>query len=330
MSGTDTTETDDEPSGPPGPPLPPLPRNCDGDMLVDGTFDPNEVYLAGTLIPGAACHDAIAHWSTPHDALAGFGCYFSPQVVSVRPTDGRLIYTNTFEDILREFHCDACPVEYDSEYEHRGDYPKQPLSNDTALVSPMCEADVGKYLLSPEGEYLYRCQGGSTWYDTEGQIIFEETGEGELSHLGYGDMGLVVSNGLHGIVDLQTGTLTPFEGLPYNHHTDTLRAVRADSNGGFYIVIELDEPELWHVSADGGVATSLGLYPPTPGDFYFPPAADRHMALDGCNALYQITTDSQANHLILRRELGGTTQIVYDESYDPFVKIHISSLVTGP
>jgi hypothetical protein len=89
-------------------------------------FDPSEVYLSGTLAEGTCELDAVAHWSCPNVAAVGFDCNFDGNAVTmsayVRPTDGRIVYANMFEDVIREFHCDGCP-------HHNGlrPYPARPL-----------------------------------------------------------------------------------------------------------------------------------------------------------------------------------------------------------
>ena len=72
-------------------------------------FDPGDVYIFGTLASGRCEFGAVAHWGDPSTPLVGFDCYANDDSAIVRPTDGRLLYMNHFENLIREFHCDGCP-----------------------------------------------------------------------------------------------------------------------------------------------------------------------------------------------------------------------------
>jgi hypothetical protein len=76
------------------------------------------------------------------------------------------------------------------------------------------------------------------------------------------------------------------------------------------------------------VATLLGTYPTPPPNAQ--PTFAARLAADG--SLFEIATNLSelSNDLIIRRTLGGESDIVYDESDNPLVKLHISALVTGP
>jgi hypothetical protein len=304
-----------ETTGEPGPDLPPLPPDCDGDLLVSDVLQPEEVYIAGTLSEGACYLDALAHWSTPNDAVAGFDCYFDERGAKIRPTDGRLLYSNTFEGLLREFHCDTCPIDSTSEY------PDNPLGNDFVLATPACDPDESTslgHLVSPDGAIAYRCNGFlDTWYDERGAVVYD--GAEPLLHLGHDGLALTTNS----VLSLSTGAVVPIVGLPAGNPV----TIRADSEDGFRVVMTTEQPELWHVSATGA-ATSLGIYPPIPAG-YSPYGFIA--ALDGCGVLFQQGSGLEVfEDVILRRELGGTTDVVYTEATNPLVKLHISALVTGP
>lgn len=290
------------------------PPVCDGDLLAGDTLKPHEVYLAGTLSEGACYLDALAHWSTPNDAVGGFDCYFGGgDNARIRPSDGRLLYSMTFEGLLREFHCDACPITPMM-------YPDTPLNNDVVLSTPACapeDTTQMEFLVSPEGDHYYRCsQWEANWYDAAGAVVYASE-DAPLLHVGR--CGLALTK--QGVLDLESGTKTPIDGLPLGEPM----TVRVAPEGGFWVVMTPEQPELWHV-APNGVAQSIGLYPQLPPD---------HQAgkgvLDGCGSLYQIGSGPEIFvDLILLREIGGATEIVYTEMMDPLVKIHISWLVTGP
>ncbi|WP_438024275.1 hypothetical protein [Sorangium sp. So ce233] len=290
-----------------------------GDVL-----DPDQVYLAGTLSEGSCGRDAVAHWSSPGSAVVGFHCHVDERSARIRPSDGRLLYTNVFEDLLREFRCDDCPF--------RGnDYPAAPLDNDPVLHTPPCAdglAPLTGFLVSPAGAVLYRCRSDdATWYDESGRVAYADP-EDPLLHLGHGDLALAARS----VVHLATSTSLPITGLPGDRLLHTVRARAPDS---FLLVLESERPtddgssqELWQVDGDGA-ATRLGAFPP------LPPGAVHVSAytskLDGCGALLQFGGGTGVlEDVIVRRHIGGVSEVVYTEAADPLVKIHVSSLFTGP
>ena len=53
--------------------------------------------------------------------------------------------------------------------------------------------------------------------------------------------------------------------------------------------------------------------------------------LDGCGGLVFFASGPDVfQDIIVRLDLSGSSQIVFDEATEPLVKIHISALVTGP
>ncbi|WP_437632017.1 hypothetical protein [Sorangium sp. So ce854] len=290
-----------------------------GDVL-----DPDQVYLAGTLLEGACGRDAVAHWSSPDSAVVGFHCHVDERSARIRPTDGRLLYTNVFEDLLREFHCDDCPS--------RGNaYPEAPLDNDPVLPTPRCADGLAPrdgFLVSPTGAVLYRCSSDTaTWYDERGRVAHADP-EDPLLHLGHGDLALAARS----VVHLATSTSTPITGLPGGRLLHTVRARAPDR---FLLVLEAERPtedggsqELWEVDGDG-VAARLGAFPPLPAGAVHVSASTSK--LDGCGALLQFGGGiGLLEDVIVRRDIGGASEVVYTEATEPLVKIHVSALVTGP
>jgi hypothetical protein len=84
--------------------------------IASDILNPGDVYLDGTLTEGACYRDALTHWSDPNSACTGFGCYFDGRGAVIRPSDGRMLYMNTFENVIREFHADSCPMPAMSTY----------------------------------------------------------------------------------------------------------------------------------------------------------------------------------------------------------------------
>ena len=158
------------------------------------------MYLYGTLTVSDCFLGAVAHWSSPDILSTGFDCHFNSGGAVIRPSDGRLIYTNTLEDRIREFHCDDCPYE-------GPDYPPSPLDNDPLLPMPGCVEGSVRFLLAPEGHYLYICS--SMWFDEVGSLVHDDD-MSPLLHLGYDGHGLTED----GVIEFDSGILSPSSGYP--------------------------------------------------------------------------------------------------------------------
>lgn len=286
-------------------------------QVVNDVFDPGEVYLAGTLSEGACYMDAIAHWSDPNVSATGFDCYFDNRAAMVRPSDGRLLYTNTFEDKLRSFTCDNCPFD-------GGSYPTMVLANDPILPTPCPTAtdELGTFTVSPQGQVLHTCNTtGSRWRNQAGTEVFDATGD-QLWSYGYNDLVLTRSR----VVKLGTMMMSTISGLPSRSWLTT-RALM----DGFWIALPgasmTNPPELWKVD-ENGVATKVGDYPALPANV----TARFSSKLDRDGALFEMASDTSVSFrdVIVRRKVAGTSDVVYTEASNPRVKIHISDLVTGP
>ncbi len=308
MESSGSAETTGEHTSGDSPPQ----TDCGSDLLRSDTFSPNEVYLIGTLSEGACYLDAIAHWSTPSDAVVGLGCYFNEQSAVVRPTDGRMLYTDIFGPKMREFHCDDCPWVPGSAY------PDAPFLNDIVLNACEPDTSVLQFLAAPDGSHMYHCNGGLTWYAPDGTIAYESA-YGSLRHLGVDSLGLTDTH----VVGFATQTATEIVGLP----SEAPLTIRAAADGGFFLVVGTDDAaELWHVDPEGAAA-SLGSYGDLPMGYHDAFGTK----LDGCGGLYQFAYGPAAfEDVIVRRHIGRPTEIIYTEAGDPVVKIHISGLLTGP
>lgn len=72
----------------------------------------------------------------------------------------------------------------------------------------------------------------------------------------------------------------------------------------------------------------IGSYSPIPAGSSVVEASS---ALDGCGALLQMGRAPMfINDTIVRRQVQGTTQVVYDGATMPLVNIFTSHLITGP
>jgi hypothetical protein len=306
---------------------------CEGAVTSD-QFDASRVYLVGTLSEGSCGADAIAAPECPNSAAVGFDCDFSSNseprqdMGQIRPTDGRLLYASTFAPEIREFHCDACP--YLSA--NANAYPKNVLGNDP-VVQPPCTPSFGSsdFFISPEGALFFRCEDGS-WQNDAGQVVYSEPGS-TLAHVGYGGLALTRPSddrySLTSIIDLSSGESTPIKSLP----DADVRTVRAALPDRFLVLVILRDElpgdgvsELWEIEPSGA-ASRRGEYPPLPTEIT--PAPGFKLLADG--VAYQIVSGPRVtDDAVVRRELGGASEVVYTEADDPHVKLHISGLLTGP
>ena len=271
--------------------------------VPNGVFDPGEVYLFGTTSEGACYRDAIAHWSTPEVAAAGFDCYADDRTAQIKP-DGYLAYKNTFEDVLREFHCDGCPG-----FGRGTPYPSNVLDNDPKLVTASCDKISG-FLIGITGARLHSCNGA--WYDEAGKVL------PITQPLAYGRRDKVLTSS--SIVDIRTGALTPISGMPGN-----ILATRVATPSGFWVAAGT-EPDLWEISEDG-VAKKLLTYAPAPMGY----RSSFGARLDGKGNLFQMGQGPMVfEDVIIYRGRDSVSRVVYTEATNPFVKSHISSLITGP
>jgi hypothetical protein len=305
---------------------------CEGAVTTD-VFDPNRVYLIGTLSSGWCGFDAIVAPECPNSAAVGFDCDFrgnsEPLQTSaqIRSTDGRLLYTSS---AIRVFHCDDCPYLAPN----ANAYPRDGLANDPVVQSPCQQSQAfGSFFVSPEGQLYFWCSDGS-WQNEDGVVVHSA----ENSMLAYvGHRGLALTKprdpyypiSLVNVVDLATGRTSPITGLP-DAAVHALRAVPPDRFLVFLVVeAELpshDRSELWMIDASGK-AEWLGEYPAFPTEVGPSPGAK----LLPNGVLYQMANGPRVVHdVVVRRELGGVTEVVYTEADDPHVEVHISGLLTGP
>lgn len=280
-----------------------------GDV-PNGIFNPEEVYIFGTLSEGACYLDAIAHWSNPNVASVGFDCYVNESTSQIR-NDGTLIYTNTFEDVLREYHCDGC-----SSWMPGMPYPSNVLANDTILATSPCDANgISGFITGITGERLHRC--GTTWYNASGTSV---PITGVL--LSYGHNNKVLTQ--TAVIDIATGEQFPITGLPTAGTTLTARVAGATS---FWMARNVSGAvTLWRID-HSGAATLEGTYPAPPAN-NTPSGSAR---LDGSGNLFQQGRGPATfEDVVISRSLNGLSEVIYTEASNPAVKLHISSLVTGP
>lgn len=284
--------------------------------LASDKLDPGLVYLAGTVHEDVCEQQALVHYSDPSSAVTGFDCMADLLHASIRPSDGLFLYPTKADGQVHAFHCDDCP--------YAGTYPKDPLANDPVMdIAPCGPATfpLTRFLLSPKGTLFRECN--SAWYDAAGKMVLS-SGPETLLHVGYDNVGLTAKH----LVPLGGGTAVTITGLP-----GVIQAARAVRTGEFWVVVGTDASdysaqELWEI-ATGGAATRLAIYAPPPGGttVVYPDSSQ----IDEDGVLFELATGlTPFDDIIIRRDRCGHSDVVYDVSWNPLVKIHDSALVSGP
>jgi len=286
------------------------------------SFDPNEVYIYGTLVQGRSGVQAIAHWATPNYYLLGFGTahHYNLEVVN-----GALLYSDSgsIRQFVPEFASSL-------DFSHLN-YPKNAEANDLTLNTPPCQDGVtgqAAFLASPDGRLIYKCP-DKVWYEA-GTPVFDTndmTAHGDL--VAFGNDGMALLDDLDfTIINLATGEkLTPIQDAA-GATIVTVRAVK----DGFHIVVTPDTNgtvrELWSVTANA-VATKLGDFGPLPAPIE---QINYGAKLSGSDELFEsgYESDGDFNDVIIRRSINEASAIVYTEASQPRVLLHGSLLFTGP
>lgn len=281
------------------------------------SLDAGAVYLAGTLSEGACYLDALADVFNPNVASTGFDCYFSNDTAVLRPTDGAMLYFNTFEWQLREYRCDECMVTSAAT-----PYPSDPLANDRVVPTQCPGMDrMAGFAVTADGEVLHRCSmtAGIFRFSTGG-IAYSA---GNDTVLAFGSVGWALTRTR--VINWRLSSAGLITGLPSSM---TLLAARWSPPDGFWLALRTNGvEELWRVDL-AGVATKSGTFGAQPPNT----TASGGGRFDSAGRLFQAVNDTSAafQDVVLMKEIGQPTVVVYTEATNPLVKIHISSLVTGP
>lgn len=300
---------------------PAVTNTCSNPWPSPGIFNPDCVYLMGTLEEGAAYLDAIIHPSLPNDVHGGFT--MESRHPHIRPTDGRLVFDD--ENQLLEFHDDVFvanspPVPA---------YPVNPLANDVAIAAGGCTTQWPAWLMGffpDDGKAFYSCGGYPIWIEGAPATALSFTLDG-LVAVGNGRSQLVRKTSSL-VVRLGDGTeiavtgLTGFAGMEktYARFVGTEFLLALFDFGG-------TSGALWRIALDGK-ATLVGAY--TKGTGPEPQWYDAR--LDATGALYFFSTDPNAGFYddrIERISVGAPRAVIYEESATKKVKIHASQLVSG-
>jgi hypothetical protein len=275
--------------------------------------DPDEIYVLGTLELGNTTVSALFHWASRDDYAAGFDSQVS--VFKAKVGESGLLYQigpNGTE--IRRFVPDLTssePLESIS-------YPDDPTQNDPVVAELEC-ADGGfvlHFVVGPGDRIVYFCSSGA-WFQG-GEVIYDG-GESMLA-LGYGDLAVMTddSTGVHYVVNLASDERTQIEDIG---HIYAVRAIR----GGFLVAgIGENGDELWEVGEDAQ-ATSRGLYTPQePGIFQY------FWALEPDGTLYELDQVGRPETIMTRRRVGGSNEIVFNDSEPGNVYLGGHGLATGP
>lgn len=281
--------------------------------LGPDVFDPSRMYVLGTISEGSGDLDVFCDVMNPEPPSMGFPP-FASGVMSVRPTDCRLLYA--YEGAVREFRHDTTS----------NLYPTAPLDNDIVVPTPGC-TEAWTFEIDPvSGAMVHGCDG--VWFDAQGNP-FEACGElDELLALdGHGAKfcGDFVVDG--------NGVSHPIE-LPSPGY-DELFVVRAKPGGGFWGVrnVEGETFERWTVASDG-TATLDGTYAPLPPGTYAVNADVPDWGnLDRSGNFYRWVREPEGEGLAdsIARMSGDftTSEIVFDDTRST-CKLHAFSFVTSP
>lgn len=279
------------------------------------TFNPDCVYLLGTLSEGAAYLDAIIHPSKPNEIHAGFGLDTSGG--AIRPTDGRLFFDDS--DEIYVFSDDA--YVYAKDNFGNPNYPASSLANDTLVSTPACTSGWPAWIngfFPDDGAAFYSCggspvylEGSSAALPMAGYVLAPAPGRAALITKGYGQLSVQLSSGQ----ELAVAPLPMFQG-----------AIARFVDGHFVVALIKgpSSAEMRTIALDG-TTTYVGEYGIGAGPS--PKWAGAKLEGDGSVVAFTLDTATGVDR-IERYRVGTPRTVVYDETGKK-VKIHISQLVTG-
>jgi hypothetical protein len=289
---------------------PPLPFDdvCTPGPMGTGVYDPDCVYLLGTLSEGSCPGDVFVHPSRPDDYVAGFPT--CTQGGAIRPSDGRLLYVDGvgLESVAMEFAVDAVSP--------FSTYVADPAANDTAIPTPLCTDGPWRVGSFRDGTILYLCvnsgsvvrSGDTTLLSSDDAIAF---GAGRA---------ILVDGGFARLAIVEAGQRTAVTGLPSTLNEVVTARSTAD---GFLVATydrDLSTYRLFAIDR-AGAATARGNYQMAGGT---------RCVLEPSGALVCFTEGPGSFHdTITRFTTTGAPTVIYDEQLH-LVKIHGSYLVTGP
>jgi hypothetical protein len=290
------------------------------DASSGDSTTPDCVYLLGTLQEGASFRNVLIDPTRPLDRAYGFG-HVRPRPL-VNPTTGRLWFAASGSKNETQLHVFSQSV------------PTSVTSIDIQLApqpvipTPNCDSAVNYlyaiFAFPEDGVLAYTCA-ASPLLSVAGANAPDLHGRLPVA-VGYERTILTFATG-EGYALVKDDVVTP---LPPLYLNASLSAVRARPAGGFYAVGNAPNVrgQLMEIMLDGTV-TVVGPYdfgPPEPGV-----GPGSRCVLDGKQSLFCLNDVPGADfaHGVLRFSIGAPPVVVFDERNSD-VKIHISSLATGP
>jgi hypothetical protein len=278
---------------------------CSPGSMSTGVYDPDCVYLLGSLRPGLAGWQALVYPGLPDDYAVGF---YDPTAGVIRPSDGRLLFMDN----------GGPQIFVPSSIPSSGNFP---LAKNQALATPPCP---GAYpLVFPDDSAVGYACGSDDSFHVQGQSA-------ALYTLLYTTIyaagpGRVLLTNKVGVPTL----LTPGGDIVVqNPWSDQPITARYSGDGFLVVVVAAAAPimNLWKVRLDG-TTINLGTYQGGNQVDFFQCKLELSGALQ-CPAT-KLTQQDSAYGVVVRFTLTDPPQIVYDDTAQP-VKLDISYLFTGP
>lgn len=323
-----------------------------------GELDAGRVYLMGTLQSGSSARDVIFDPEDPGLHCAAFGSEQSGKIV-IRPRDGRVLWHRLLDPGVLVHSPD--PLEWrpiPGGERPRWWYPEDPDANDEVLATNACASGrVAGISLHPETSAVsYRCGGGDgldeTWYSEYHEIELQTTWARVLGRFSNGDAllfdfnpdgrELPAAGGLFRLSILHLDGSKTELGPVGDGDVPGVLTVRARGDGMWVVdgSGEGEQPALWWVSP--AEIRREGTYAGLP-DGVSVMGGDDAVALDAEGRLFALARMPTGGRdgIIVRELEPGRSHIVYEEPQPdpgiwhcipetPKVRIHISSLLTGP
>jgi len=290
---------------------------CINTDVQAGIVDPDCVYLLGTLNEGDSFRNVLIDPAQPADRAFGFG--HTRRTPLVHPLKGRTWFmgmTSTPPVAVYSF-TKSVPV-------NELDITNQ-LAAQTIIPTPSCPSNLlDKFFIAPDdGALVYTCgnvfvEGTAAPIDLKGHLPFA---------LGADRLFLASSAGEFALV--KNGVVTP---LPSTLWGLGLYVARSRPGGGFFVVAGAlgTQGQLVEILPDGTTKV-LGSYDFGPPQGGIGPGPN--CVLDRANGLVCLNRIPGAPTVfadgVVRFSLNAPPVLVFDERNSD-VKIHLSSLVTGP
>lgn len=252
-------------------------------------FDPNKVYVSGTLNPKDPSQTVLFAVDAPEDV-----CFWGEYTVAgfIRSTDGAFVYMASDGKVRT-----LVPDEAGENVGEGWEFPDA-VQNDTFEQLPC----LGTFYGTPEGKGVYTCSIADTVYTND-----EAVPVGHVMAAGVDGLRLINNGGGMPIsLVRKDGTSVPIKGLSVN--AVGVIAARAHEDGFWLVVSSGADRERWFLNADG-TANLEGLYDVYPDGIWAPTGK-----LDADGVLYVL---SSAEGAIARVALEAGSSVIYSEKNAP-------------